>query len=423
MSLQRLTERIAAPFAGCRVNRESGTISGVLICGTESANGRDYPAAVLRRDHALYEGRPVNCDHGRESTVDRRLGWFSGVAPGADGRPRGTLNLLKSHPMFERVMEAAERNPALYGFSHVAMCETRRSREGREVVEAIKSVESIDLVADPATTKGLFEAVGDGSSNQSAQKGAMEFFDPWPRGKNAKKGKGKKGKKSKKEGRDVATGFTIKQLAGWIARHSESKADQIIAVKRLSELDDGAMGDVPAMDAEPVADMDPADGIKDAFSAACMHLIGQALDGEMDPKEALSKLKRLIASHGEVNGDGGDDSEGEDDGDYEDDGGDDAEMDAEEGKAPSITALREAKAACVEAGWPNPTLDDLEILAAAPKAARPALAARLARTTEGAGAEKAKAATRAPGSGTAGRVVVEAKAPADAKAFAALIVE
>src|SRR6516162_3416852 len=102
MSIQRVTERTAAPFAGCHADRERGVIHNVLICGTASANGRDYPVSVFKCDYAKYEGRPVNCDHGRETTVERRFGWFSNVRPGPDGRPRGTLNCLKSHPMYER---------------------------------------------------------------------------------------------------------------------------------------------------------------------------------------------------------------------------------------------------------------------------------------------------------------------------------
>ncbi|HEY2910973.1 MAG TPA: hypothetical protein VGI99_12045 [Gemmataceae bacterium] len=157
--MPRITERTAAAFSGARIDREAGTITNVLICGTLSANGREYPAEVLRRDHGVYEGKPVNCDHSKESTVDRRFGWFSNVRPGEDGRPRGTLNALKSHPMFDRVFEAAERHPALFGFSHVAECRTSQNpATGRERIEAITNVLSIDLVADPATTAGLFES-------------------------------------------------------------------------------------------------------------------------------------------------------------------------------------------------------------------------------------------------------------------------
>lgn len=158
MTTQTVTERLAAPFAAgdVRVNRQAGFIDNVLICGTTSRNGRDYPLEVLRRDHAKYEGVNVNCDHKDAPGVGDRLGWFSNVRPGSDGRPRGRLNVLKSHPLAERVFEAAERRPQLFGMSHVATCSTAR-RNGRETVESINKVISIDLVADPATTTSLYE--------------------------------------------------------------------------------------------------------------------------------------------------------------------------------------------------------------------------------------------------------------------------
>jgi hypothetical protein len=158
MTTQTIRERLAAPFAAgdVRVNRQAGFIDNVLICGTTSRNGRDYPLEVLRRDHAKYEGVNVNCDHKDSPTVADRVGWFSNVRPGSDGRPRGRLNVLKSHPMAERIFEAAERRPQLFGMSHVATCSTAR-RNGRETVESINKVISIDLVADPATTTSLYE--------------------------------------------------------------------------------------------------------------------------------------------------------------------------------------------------------------------------------------------------------------------------
>lgn len=158
MPTETFRERLAAPFtADVRVNRELGYIDNVLICGTTSRNGRDYPAEVLRRDHAKYEGVPVNADHKDAPGVADRVGWFSNVRPGSDGRPRGRLNVLKSHPMADRVFEAAERRPQLFGMSHVATCSTAR-RNGRETVESINKVISIDLVADPATTTSLYES-------------------------------------------------------------------------------------------------------------------------------------------------------------------------------------------------------------------------------------------------------------------------
>lgn len=156
---QTIRERLAAPFAAAdvRVNREQGYVDNVLICGVESRNGRTYPAEVLRRDHARYEGVPVNADHKDAPGVADRVGWFSNVRPGADGRPRGRLNVLKSHPLADRIFEAAERRPQLFGMSHVATCSTSR-RNGKEVVESINRVLSVDLVADPATTSSLYES-------------------------------------------------------------------------------------------------------------------------------------------------------------------------------------------------------------------------------------------------------------------------
>jgi hypothetical protein len=320
-TVKRLTERTAAPFAGSSVDRDAGTISGVLICGTKSANRRDYPVSVFRRDFAKYEGRPVNADHAKESTVDRRLGWFTNVAPGSDGRPRGTLHLLKSHPLFERVMEAAERNPSLYGFSHVVMAKTRHEG-GREVVEAIESVESIDLVAEPATTNSLFE------------------------------------------GKPV--GLTVKALCEALVKHPKTLAAKVVPLKALAEMD--GMGDLPAgMDAAPADDADPAEGVSAAFKAAIMHIVQSAMSGDHDPKEALSKIKKLLASHGEVNGAAEPAEEPEPE----------REEKPAESKRPSGNAILEAIDVCATAGFTGYTSEDLETIAAVHPDRRAKLAERL----------------------------------------------
>jgi hypothetical protein len=261
MATKRITERVAEPFSGVRVDREAGTISGVLVCGFRSANNRTYGADVLRKSVHRYEGRVVNCDHGEKATVERRLGWLSDVTAGDDGRPRATLNVLRSHPMAERVFEAAERNPSLFGMSHVAMCKTSYDRNGNEVVESIDSIESVDLVADPASTKGLHES-----------KGHVGMY-------------------------------TIKKFLESVA--TKATVSQILKVKKLAEMEgvDGApMGDLP-MD-QPPDDMTPEDGISAAFKAAIMSVVDAAMAGETDAKEALGKIKKLLNSHDDINGDG-----------------------------------------------------------------------------------------------------------------------
>lgn len=265
---KRLTERVANPLAGARVDREAGVIRNVLVCGFESVNGRDYPASMFRRDFAKYEGRPVNFDHARDGTVSRRGGWLQDVKPGADGRPRGDLHLLKTHPNYGPVMEAAERNPALFGLSHVAMCRTS-TKGGREVVEAIERIESIDIVADPATTKGFFESTG-----------------------------------------RRAVPFSRKQLVEWLAKHPTATTKTCLAVKRLNEMDGMGM-DAPAMDSPPADDANPDGAVMAAFKTAISDVVGKALAGGLDPKEALRKIKKLLASHGELNDDGTTDTDGD----------------------------------------------------------------------------------------------------------------
>ena len=61
------------------------------------------------------------------------------------------------HALAEQLMWDAEHAPENVGFSHNV--EARVGRRGeRVVVEAITRVQSVDLVADPATTRGLFES-------------------------------------------------------------------------------------------------------------------------------------------------------------------------------------------------------------------------------------------------------------------------
>ena len=162
MATTRIIERVSDPFSGARVDEESGVIAGASICGLTSKNGNDY-ARESFGDGRQYEGRHVYLNHEagrRERRAEDKIGWFETVRFREYGTPEGDFHVLKSHPMAAAVLEAARRNPGLFGFSHVAQCRTTRGRDGRQKVEAVESVESIDLVSTPATTKGLFEGAG-----------------------------------------------------------------------------------------------------------------------------------------------------------------------------------------------------------------------------------------------------------------------
>ena len=161
MSIERLVEYAAAK-TGLTVNRVTGEIRGVRVLGLESKNGRTYPAETLRRAASLYEGARVNVDHagaGNRSYADR-IGTIRGVSLDAGGL-RGTLHVNPGHALAEQLFWDAERSPESVGLSHVVEAKTRRVGT-RLVVEEIMRVESVDLVADPATARGLHESVDSG---------------------------------------------------------------------------------------------------------------------------------------------------------------------------------------------------------------------------------------------------------------------
>lgn len=153
---------IAIPTDAMRVDRDSSVIHGVRVLGPSSLNGRQYSSQAIQKAASLYENRPVNVDHsgsqdGGQRRVSDRFGWLKNVRF-ANAGLEADLHFLKSHPQAESVVEAAERNPALFGLSHNA--DGRMTRNGSQyIVEEIVGVRSVDLVADPATTKSLFESL------------------------------------------------------------------------------------------------------------------------------------------------------------------------------------------------------------------------------------------------------------------------
>jgi hypothetical protein len=165
----QLREDFARSSGALRVNREEGVIYGVKVLGFESVNGMEDMPTVERRVYSktavakakgLYEGCHVSIDHpqkpGQQRSAYDRFGVLEDIEIREDGL-YANLRYLKSHPLAERIVEAAERMPDAFGFSHSA--DARGERRGDAfVVTEIVAVNSVDLVADPATTNGLFES-------------------------------------------------------------------------------------------------------------------------------------------------------------------------------------------------------------------------------------------------------------------------
>ena len=138
----------------------AGVIRGVklLACARRTAAAtRSTP----RRGRRLYEGAKVNINHPKGHPLSPRdyqdrLGVINGVEFRTNQGLFGDLHFNPKHMLSEQLMWDAEHASQNVGLSHNVLART--SRQGDEtVVEAITKVQSIDLVADPATTRGLFE--------------------------------------------------------------------------------------------------------------------------------------------------------------------------------------------------------------------------------------------------------------------------
>ncbi len=142
-----------------RVDREKGIIPGVKLLGNVSRKGRVYPKEVIGKALPLYEGMRVNVDHvepGQRRSLRDRIGLVKNVTLKEDGL-YGDFHFNPKHALAEQITWDAENAPQNLGFSH----DTRgnsRNVNGRVVVESIDQVLSVDLVANPATTTGLFES-------------------------------------------------------------------------------------------------------------------------------------------------------------------------------------------------------------------------------------------------------------------------
>src|SRR3954462_13115951 len=185
-----LQEYVDSGSQRLRVDRTAGVIRGVKLLGLNSRNGRRYRENALVGAVGLYEGAKVNIIHPKGHPLSPRdyqdrLGVVRGVEFRTGEGLFGDLHFNPKHALSEQLVWDAEHAPQNVGMSHNVLARTKRSGD-ETVVEAITKVQSIDLVADPATTDGLYEhtdnAGGPGvepkASPQSRPLGARQSLDP-----------------------------------------------------------------------------------------------------------------------------------------------------------------------------------------------------------------------------------------------------
>jgi hypothetical protein len=133
---------------------------GGTILGFKSRNNRTYTKEAIQAAVHKYEGVKVNLDHNTGTDprkFSERFGRMVNVRMGADGL-YGDLQYNPKHPLAEAFNWWIKNDPSAIGLSHNATAEVKNTAEGGELVTEIRDVDSVDLVADPATTRGIFES-------------------------------------------------------------------------------------------------------------------------------------------------------------------------------------------------------------------------------------------------------------------------
>ncbi len=181
--------KIIESLSASRVDANAKVISGVKVLGLESRNAakvlglsyREFGDAVdqtyqyapeaLAGAVQMYEGVKVVTDHpafqnapdgsrtlAGDHSVEHIVGALRNVRFVAGEGLYADLHYLESHPFSARLVEIAERDPALLSLSHEASFDAPRLEGGRVVIGAISGVDCVALVTRGGTTSGLFES-------------------------------------------------------------------------------------------------------------------------------------------------------------------------------------------------------------------------------------------------------------------------
>lgn len=254
MITRTITETCACD--GVTVDAAESVLRRVKVLGYESVNRRRYTMESAQQAIGLYEGAKVNLDHpegnpSKSRGLVERFGKLQDVTVESDG-VWANLRYNPRHLWAPTVAWWAEFMPDCLGLSHNAIGQGH-DEHGVFVVERIVSVRSVDLVADPATTRGLFESTGQGGTMKVKLK---SFFES----------------------------------AKW-----EKRTAPLIqsSIKKLMEM--GYMDPEMEMDGpDGGGGVDHAAALKDGFDASCYAIID---DEKMSADDKVKRLKKLLKTH------------------------------------------------------------------------------------------------------------------------------
>ncbi len=147
-----------------QIDAANGLVKNVHVLGFTSRNGRRYLPEAVRKALPFYRGKVVNLDHhiqndfAPDAPIAKRFGRLVNERFDESTGVWADLKFNPKHSFAEAFVWFAENDPEAIGFSHDANGAGRLDQDGTYLVEEISGVKSVDLVADPATTRGLFES-------------------------------------------------------------------------------------------------------------------------------------------------------------------------------------------------------------------------------------------------------------------------
>ncbi len=145
-----------------KVDTDKGLVEGVKLVGVGKGRSGIYSNEVLKNAVTLYEGANVNVNHhlrenGRFVPYQSRFGLILNPRFVEGDGIYGDLQYNPHHDEAKSFGWWAKNSPKSVGLSHISGGKTRFTAKG-PLVESISNVKSVDLVADSASTEGLFES-------------------------------------------------------------------------------------------------------------------------------------------------------------------------------------------------------------------------------------------------------------------------
>ena len=161
-----LKEKTFEGFKEATISKQNKVIHGIAILRSTSKNGRTYSPLALQQVAEMVSGSRAFINHGTRNERDMRdlLGGFQRGR--LDGNVvRADLSYLGNH---SDLLESIFELPGVCGFSVHCDGHVIRGENRTDIVEEITAFHSADLVASPASTSNLFEALGKNAEDREA---------------------------------------------------------------------------------------------------------------------------------------------------------------------------------------------------------------------------------------------------------------